>query len=134
MILVVYPEHWSMATETIRDISSWLVYDKHGAPDLVGLEYRLPEGTVWTLASSEDDDFHRILSASGVLFTGGTLHEAGGGRRETGGRGAALYADSRQRGAATFPGCEFLSGLCRRRHTVLLRETFRDRRISRNPL
>jgi len=61
-------------------------------------------------------------------------HITRGGRRETGGCRIVLHADSRQRGAATFPGCKLLPGLCRRWNPVLLRETFRNRRISRNPL
>jgi len=54
--------------ETIRDISSWLACDTLGAPVIVGLEYRLPEGTAWTLASSDDKDFDKILTTSGILF------------------------------------------------------------------
>ena len=54
--------------ETIRNISSWLACDRLGLPVIVGLEYRLPEGTAWTLASSDDKDFDKILTTSGILF------------------------------------------------------------------
>jgi len=67
MILVVHT-HRNATTETIRDISSWIAFDKLGAPALVGLEYRLPEGTAWTLASADDKDFYKILTGSGILF------------------------------------------------------------------
>ena len=54
--------------ETIRNISSWLACDRLGLPVMVALEYRLPEGTAWTLASADDKDFDKILTTSGILF------------------------------------------------------------------
>lgn len=57
------------AWETVSDLSSLMLYDPLGTPIVVGLEYVMPEGTAWTFASEDDDDFHRILGTSGILHT-----------------------------------------------------------------
>jgi hypothetical protein len=57
------------ASETVSPISSFLLHDPFGVPVLVGLEYIMPEGTAWTLASADEDDFHKILGTSGILHT-----------------------------------------------------------------
>lgn len=57
------------AWEIVSDLSSLMLHDPLGSPILVGLEYVMPEGTAWTFAGEEDDDFHRILGTSGILHT-----------------------------------------------------------------
>ena len=59
----------SGSSETVSAISSFLLHDPFGVPVLVGLEYAMPEGTAWTLASADEDDFHKILGTSGILHT-----------------------------------------------------------------
>jgi len=55
--------------ESVSDISSFLLHDPFGSPVLIALEYAMPEGTAWTLASADEDDFHKILGTSGILHT-----------------------------------------------------------------
>ena len=55
--------------ESMSHISSFLLHDPFGTPILIGLEYAMPEGTAWTLASADEEDFHKILGTSGILHT-----------------------------------------------------------------
>ena len=55
--------------DVMRNISSFLLHDPFGTPSLIGMEYRMPEGTAWTIAASEEPDFYRILATSGILHT-----------------------------------------------------------------
>jgi hypothetical protein len=57
------------SSDTLRDISSWIVYDELSNPAWVGIEYRMQGGTAWTLASASDQDFYKILMNSGILHT-----------------------------------------------------------------
>ena len=57
------------SVEIVSDLSSLMLYDPLGTPILVGLEYHMPEGTAWTFASADDDDFYKILGTSGILHT-----------------------------------------------------------------
>jgi hypothetical protein len=56
-------------SESLSHISSFLLHDPFGTPILIGLEYAMPEGTAWTFASADDEDFHKILGTSGILHT-----------------------------------------------------------------
>jgi hypothetical protein len=68
LILIIQSGNANSA-DTIRDISSWIVYDRCAAPAWGGLEYLMPGGTAWTLASANDQYFYKILLNSGVLHT-----------------------------------------------------------------
>lgn len=61
--------HPAASVETVTEIASFLLHDPFGSPVLVGLEYAMPEGTAWTFASADEDDFHKILGTSGILHT-----------------------------------------------------------------
>ena len=53
----------------VRDTASFLLHDPFGSPALLGLEYRMPEGTAWTFCAADEPDFHKILATSGILHT-----------------------------------------------------------------
>jgi len=59
----------ALSLDFIRDVASFLLHDPFGSPALLGLEYRMPEGTAWTFCSANESDFHKILATSGILHT-----------------------------------------------------------------
>ena len=55
--------------ETVDSIVSFILHNQFGEPTFLGIEYRLPEGTAWTMAGENEKDFYKILTTSGVLLS-----------------------------------------------------------------
>jgi hypothetical protein len=56
----------------LRNVFSFVLGGPSGVPVFTGTEYRLPEGSAWTFAGQNEEDFDRILSGSGILQMPGT--------------------------------------------------------------